>query len=930
MSESTVPTTVETATPSGVDPATAAPAVVDVPLLVARDLALSPRVVRTVLALMADGGTVPFIARYRKEQTGGLDEVQLRAIEERHAYRRELEDRRAAIAASIAEQGKLTAELAGALARCETKAQLEDLYAPYRPRRRTRAQAARDKGLEPLALRLLAQPDDGDPTAEATALLDEARVAAGQAAVGLVTAAEALAGARDIAADVIADTAAVRSFARKLYVDTGDVVAEVVPGKDAEPTKFEQYYAHRERAKAIPSHRFLAIRRGEAEGVLRAAVVVDAAKVTVGIERLVGLREASPFAAELRQAVADAVRRLLAPAMENDLRADLKLRSDAEAVDVFARNLHNLMMSPPLGARPVVGIDPGLRTGCKCAAVDGTGRFLGSITIFPSHGDAGLAKAKVELLAFLQTHGATAIAVGNGTGGREAEALVRGLVAEHALTGTIVVSVNEAGASVYSASDLAREEFPDLDLTIRGAISIARRLQDPLSELVKVEPKAIGVGQYQHDVHQPLLTRRLAAVVEDGVNAVGVDLNTASAQLLEHVAGVGPALAKKVVAHRDAAGAFASRQALLEVAGLGPKTFEQAAGFLRVRGGTEPLDASGIHPERYPLVRRIAGDLGVEVGALVGDATRAAAIDVARYVDDEVGEPTVRDIVAELGRPGRDPRPVFEPPKFRDDVTELEHLKPGMVLEGVVTNVTAFGAFVDLGVHQDGLIHVSQLSDTFVKDPSEAVKAGQRITVRVLEVDLARKRIALTARRNEPAPRGPRNDGPRNHEPRQDRPRDDRPRGPRPDGPRGPRDGQPRAPRTAPPSPPRDGAPASDAGARPAPRERGARPGWDGRTAAPAGGGAARPPRAPDTRGPRPDDRGPRSPRPDDRGARGPRPDDRGARGPRPDDRRGPPPGPRHDDRGPLRPPAPAVTPPGYGIAGFVNNPFANLGGKKK
>jgi uncharacterized protein len=899
MQDPQAPSPVESAPPTALGttvPATAAPVAaepVDVPLQVARDLGLLPRVVRTVLALMADGGTVPFIARYRKEQTGGLDEVQLRDIAERVAYRTELEDRRAAIAASIAEQGKLTPELAAALARCDAKAQLEDLYAPYRPRRRTRAQAAREKGLAPLADLILAQPvGDGAPTPEdaAAPYADAGRAAAGLEPAGLATVADALAGARDIVADVVADTPAVRAFVRKLYGDVGEVVAEVVAGKDAEPTKFEQYYAHRERAKQIPSHRFLAIRRGEAEGVLRAQIVVDGAKVTAGIERLVKVTDGSPLADQLRLAVADAVRRLLAPSMENDLRAELKQRADQEAVEVFAQNLRNLMLAPPLGGRPVIGIDPGLRTGCKCAAIDATGRYLASITIFPSHGDAALVRAKDELLAFVRAHGPAAIAVGNGTGGRETEGLVKALVREHGLTDVMVVSVNEAGASVYSASDLAREEFPDLDLTIRGAISIARRLQDPLSELVKVEPKAIGVGQYQHDVHQPLLTRRLDAVVEDGVNRVGVELNTASAQLLQHVAGVGPALAKKIVAHRDAVGAFATRQALLDVPGLGPKAFEQAAGFLRIRGGAEPLDASGIHPERYDLVRRIAADLGAPVAALVGDAARAQTVEVSKYVGDGVGEPTVRDVLDELARPGRDPRPTFTPPKFRDDVTELEHLRPGMVLEGVVTNVTAFGAFVDVGVHQDGLVHVSQLSDTFIKDPAEAVKAGQRITVRVLEVDAARKRIALSARRGDSG----------HGEGRGDRgPREQAPRGPREGrGDRGPREQQARPPREQQARPPREQQPREQQ-ARP-PREQQARDARD-RGPRPAGGG------------------GPRGDR---------RPDDRRPPG-RPDERRSEF---RRDERRP-EPRPPAAPPPGYGISGFVNNPFAALapsGGKKK
>ncbi|HSN26817.1 MAG TPA: helix-hairpin-helix domain-containing protein, partial [Kofleriaceae bacterium] len=543
-------------------------------------------------------------------------------------------------------------------------------------------------------------------------------------------------------------------FVRQEFAEQGRLISTVVPGKDAEPTKFEQYYAFEETVKTIPSHRFLAIRRGEAEGVLRAHVSVDTAKVEEGILRLAKVDAASPWAEQLRLAVADAYKRLLAPSVENDVRAELKQRSDAAAVDIFAGNLRNLMLAAPLGASSVIGVDPGLRTGCKCAAIDATGKFLGTITIYISQGDAQLAQAKEQFAAFVREHDPRAIAVGNGTGGREAEAFVKRTLADAGLTGPYVVQVNEAGASVYSASDLAREEFPELDLTIRGAISIARRLQDPLAELVKIEPKSIGVGQYQHDVHQPLLGKKLGDVVESCVNHVGVELNTASAQLLGYVAGIVKALAKKIVVHRDTSGAFASREQLMEIGGLGPKAYEQAAGFLRIHGASNPLDASAVHPERYPLVQQMATDLGVELPALIGNQELVDKIDLSKYVSDDVGEPTLRDIVAELKKPGRDPRAEFAPPKFRDDVTTMEDLKPGMVLEGVVTNVTAFGAFVDIGVHNDGLVHVSQLSQQFVKDPAEVVKVGQKLTVRVLEVDLARKRIGLSAR--PPQPKGER------------------------------------------------------------------------------------------------------------------------------------------------------------------------------
>ncbi|MBP9087217.1 MAG: helix-hairpin-helix domain-containing protein [Kofleriaceae bacterium] len=939
--------------------------------------------VTAVVTMLAEGNTVPFIARYRKERTGGLDEVQIRNIEEARTYLVELEDRRRTIIASIQEQGKMTPELAQRLAASETKAQLEDLYAPYRARRKTRASVARERGLEPLALRIVAQAEDGNPLAEAQAFVSAEREVA--------TAADALAGARDIVSEMVADAAENRAYVRRVFGNEGELVAEVVAGKADEPTKFEQYYGHRESVRQIPSHRFLAIRRGEAEGVLRAHIAVDADKIVDGLTRLMKQVPASPWAQPLRDAVADAYKRLLAPSIENDVRAELKVGSDIGAADVFAQNLRNLMLSAPLGARSVMGVDPGIRTGCKCAAVDNNGKFLDTITIYISQGEAQLAKAKDDLTAFLRKHGPLAIAVGNGTGGREAEAFVRRVVADAALPEAVaVVSVNEAGASVYSASDLAREEFPELDLTIRGAISIARRLQDPLAELVKIEPKAIGVGQYQHDVHQPMLSKKLNDVVESCVNHVGVEINTASAQLLQYVAGIGKALAKKIVAHRDSHGSFTTRGQLLTVAGLGPKAFEQAAGFLRIRGGGNPLDASAVHPERYPIVEKMASTLGVAVADLVGNQELVDKIDLASYVDanGEVGEATLRDIAAELTKPGRDPRATFDPPRFREDVTTIDDLKPGMVLEGLVSNVTAFGAFVDIGVHNDGLVHVSQLGGKFIKDPSELVKVGQKVTVKVLEVDLPRRRIALTLRvgggehRNDGGQRSDAGDNRSdNRGPRRDRgPRPDN-RGPRPDN-RGPRPAGDGAGHAA-------AAPQGDIAVRtensPRPNNRGPRP--DNRGPRPDNRG----PR-PDNRGPRPDNRGPRTdgnaphvgsasategqgtqaaprpanrgPRPDNRGPRtdvAARPDNRGPRpdgaprgdnrggprfdGPRGDNRGGPRfdgprgdnrgprnDGPRRDDRGPRTDAPRRDEPAGFGIAGFVNNPFAALvkGDKQK
>jgi uncharacterized protein len=704
---------------------------------VSADLGLRAAGVTAVVKLLEEGSTVPFIARYRKEATGGLDEVAIRAIEERREYVVELEDRRRAILESIDSQGKLDDALRAKINACSSKAELEDLYLPYKQKRRTRAMMARERGLEPLANRILEQPATGDPRSEAKAF--------GSADKDVPDGEAALKGACDIVAETYAESASVRALVRNELSERGALVVEAVKSKTKERTKFEQYYDYREPVRDMPSHRFLAIRRGENEGVLRARIDVDSDKLIGAGYRELGLVASSPFAELMREAIADGYKRLVAPSVENGVRVDMKLRSDRAAVDVFADNLRNLLLGAPLGGKAVIGIDPGLRTGCKCAAVDATGTFLETITIYPSRGEAGEAQAGRDLAAFIAKHDPIAIAVGNGTGGRETEALARKITAADA-PGVIVVSVNEAGASVYSASDVAREEFPELDLTIRGAISIARRLQDPLAELVKVEPKAIGVGQYQHDVHQPLLVRKLGEVVESCVNHVGVALNTASAQLLSHVAGLSSTVAKRVVSHRDDKGPFKSRKELLKVSGLGPRAFQQAAGFLRIRDAAHPLDASAVHPERYELVETMAKDLGVTVAELVGNSSFADQIDLSRYVGDGVGEPTLRDIVAELKKPGRDPRKSFEPPKFRDDVHSLEDLRLGMSLEGVVTNVTAFGAFVDVGVHQDGLVHVSQLADRFVKDPADVVKVGDRIRVRVLDVDLERRRISLSAR----------------------------------------------------------------------------------------------------------------------------------------------------------------------------------------
>ena len=707
--------------------------------LIARETGIPEKSISATVQSLGEGNTVPFIARYRKEMTGELDEVEIREIQQRHTYLMELEDRRLAILNSVGEQGKLTPELEEKIRTCTTKAVLEDLYLPYRPKRRTRAILAKERGLEPLSVRIRKLPTEGDPIKEAKPFVDPEKQ--------VPDADTALAGARDIVAEWIAENADVRSYLRRDLQTRGILRSEAVSDKRKERTKFEQYYEFKEPVKSVPSHRFLAIQRGEREGVLK--VWIDAASETTVLARigsLVGYRDGSPFSDHFWRSLEDAYRRLLLPSVETEVLNDVKSSADKSAVDVFAMNLKNLLLAAPLGEHRVIGIDPGLRTGCKCVSVDSTGKLLEHVTIYPFKGESALASAQSDFMALVERARPYAIAVGNGTGGRETESLVHQALREAGKEQVVVVSVNESGASVYSASDVAREEFPDLDLTLRGAVSIARRLQDPLAELVKIDPKSIGVGQYQHDVHQPLLQHKLDVVVEDCVNGVGVELNTASASLLSYVAGIGPRAAKNVVHHREDNGPFKARRGLLDVAGLGPKTYEQAAGFIRVRGGEHPLDASAVHPERYLLVERMARDLSVSVNDLVGNSQLAGRIDTSRYVGGDVGEPTLRDIIAELQKPGRDPRATFEPPRFREDVTTMEDLREGMELEGVVTNVTAFGAFVDIGVHQDGLVHISELADHFVEDPHREVRVGERLRVRVLTVELERSRIALSAR----------------------------------------------------------------------------------------------------------------------------------------------------------------------------------------
>ncbi len=697
---------------------------------------LPARGVAATVQLLGEGNTIPFVARYRKEATGGLDEVAIAAIDEALKAVNVLQKRRQAILDAIKKQGQLTPELERRLLAARELRELEDLYLPYKRKRTTRAAAARQRGLEPLARRIQNQPRDGSPTQEAR------RFVRGEVA----NAADALAGARDIVAEEVAEHHGVRARVRELTGQHGRLRSKAVKkATQGQRTRFEDYYDFEQPLGRIPSHRYLALERGEGEGVLQVKVAIDADRMGAQIERVVGLRPRSPWAEQLRLAIAEGYKRLLKPSIDKEVRSSIRAWAADEAATVFAANLRNLLLSAPFGLRSVIGIDPGFRSGCKCAALDGTGRLLGHTTVDP-HTSRDASRAAEALVAFVRRHRATAIAVGNGTAGRETLDFAATALREAGLDEVLVVSVNESGASVYSASEIAREEFGELDLTVRGAISIGRRLQDPLSELVKVDPRALGVGQYQHDIPEKLLAERLASGVASCVNHVGVELNLASAPLLEHVSGIGPVLARRIVEQRNERGAFASRKQLMTVPGLGAKTYEQAAGFLRIRAAANPLDNSAVHPERYPLVRQMARDLGVAVGALIGDAALLARIDLRRYVGGDVGEPTLKDILHELAQPGRDPRDAFEAPQFREGVNAVSDLEVGMRLEGVVTNVTSFGAFVDVGVHQDGLVHVSKLADRFVSDPHEVVRAGQRVTVTVMSVDLERERISLSMR----------------------------------------------------------------------------------------------------------------------------------------------------------------------------------------
>lgn len=699
-----------------------------------------PFQVEQTVALLDEGGTVPFIARYRKEQTGELDEVQIRLIEERLGYFSELEERKVTILKTIDEQGKLTPELRQRIEGSRARTEVEDLYLPFKPKRRTKATIARERGLEPLADIIAAQQlTSGCPEDAALPFVDPEKE--------VPDAATALAGAGHILAERLADDVDARAFVRRLTGEKGIFSSRAGSEWVGKVSKFEMYYDYQEALKEVPSHRMLAMRRGEKEEVLFLAIQAPIDEILAGLTRRLVLQK-SIFAEFLAEVAADAYKRLIAPSIEVELRLEAKNRADEAAIRVFAQNLRNLLLAPPAGGKRVLGIDPGLRTGSKLATVDETGRFLEHVTVYPHTGEGRIPQAKKELLRLVTGHQVEMIAIGNGTAGREMEQFARETLLEAGLQIPIVM-VSEAGASVYSASEIARDEFPDLDLTVRGAISIARRLQDPLAELVKVDPKSIGVGQYQHDVNQTLLKKALDDVVESCVNFVGVNLNTASRALLSYVSGVGPSLAKAIALYRDEHGAFPERKALLNVPRFGAKAFEQAAGFLRIRDGKNPLDNTAVHPERYPLVAAMAGDLGVNLQQLAAKPSLTATIDLLRYVSDTVGLPTLRDILGELQKPGRDPRQAFVTASFRDDVREIGDLKEGMILQGVVTNVTAFGAFVDIGVHQDGLVHISHLANRFIKDPNDAVRAGEVVKVKVLSADARRKRIALSIKEAE-------------------------------------------------------------------------------------------------------------------------------------------------------------------------------------
>ncbi|AXK65586.1 MULTISPECIES: Tex family protein [Burkholderia] len=718
---------------------------------IATELSVQPRQVAAAVQLLDEGSTVPFIARYRKEVTGNLDDTQLRQLEERLLYLRELEDRRATILSSIDEQGKLTDELRAAIGAADSKQVLEDLYLPYKPKRRTRAQIAREAGLEPLAQALLANPLL-DPQTEAAAYVDADK--------GVADVKAALDGARDILSEQFGETAELLGKLRDYLHSQGVVSSAVVEGKENEEgEKFRDYYDYAETIRTVPSHRALALFRGRNAGVLTVKLglgeELDAQVPHPGeamIARHVGIaNQGRPADKWLSDVCRWCWRVKVQPHIENELLTQLRETAEAEAIRVFARNLKDLLLAAPAGPKAVIGLDPGLRTGVKVAVVDRTGKVLATDTIYPHEPRRDWDGSLAKLARIAAQTQAELISIGNGTASRETDKLASELIAKHPELRLQKIVVSEAGASVYSASELAAKEFPEMDVSLRGAVSIARRLQDPLAELVKIEPKAIGVGQYQHDVNQRELARSLDAVVEDCVNAVGVDANTASVALLARVSGLNATLARNIVDYRDANGPFPSREHLRKVPRLGDKTFEQAAGFLRINGGENPLDRSSVHPEAYPVVQRILAKISKRIDDVLGSRDSLSGLSPAEFVDERFGLPTVRDILSELEKPGRDPRPEFKTATFRDGVEKVSDLMPGMLLEGVVTNVAAFGAFVDIGVHQDGLVHVSAMSTKFIKDPHEVVKAGQVVKVKVIDVDVKRQRIALTMRLDDEA-----------------------------------------------------------------------------------------------------------------------------------------------------------------------------------
>jgi uncharacterized protein len=700
--------------------------------IISNEMGLKPSQVSAVEMLLIEGATVPFIARYRKEATESLDEVAVSTIRDRLNQLNEIDQRRETILKSLEQNGHLTQALKEKVIASESLAELEDIYLPFRPKRRTRATIAKQKGLEPLAEIIFAQTGHRDIEQIAADYVDlQKEVATAEAALG---------GARDIIAEKVNENQEARAKLRELFLARALFKSNVVDGMESAGAKFKDYFDWSEPAKTAPSHRILAMRRGEKNDILNLSLLPPEKDAIAILENLF-IKGDGPDSQQVALAVSDSYRRLLSRSMETEIRLLTKKRADDEAIAIFTDNLRQLLMTAPLGAKRVMGIDPGYRTGCKVVCLDRQGKFLTHATIYPHTSSAQVEAARKNLLNLFDSFKIEAIAVGNGTAGRETEAFVKSISSEKSIP---VFSVNESGASIYSASQVAREEFPDLDLTIRGAISIARRLMDPLSELVKIDPKSIGVGQYQHDVDQSALKASLDDVVMSCVNAVGVDVNQASSQLLTYVSGLGPGLAKNIVIYRNTNGAFPNRAALKKVPRLGAKSFEQCAGFLRIKNGKHPLDGSAVHPERYALVNKMAKDIGCEVSNLIGNKAKIKQIKLDRYINTDLGLPTLNDIIFELAKPGRDPRKTFEEFAFASDVEKIEDLKPGMRLPGLVTNVTAFGAFVDIGVHQDGLVHISQLSDHFVKDPHQIVKVQQKVNVTVIEVDINRNRISLS------------------------------------------------------------------------------------------------------------------------------------------------------------------------------------------